>query len=164
MRKITAKYKHPLAPIYDQSSKILILGSFPSVLSREKGFYYANPSNRFWKVMEILFSERIDDHRAFCLKNKIALWDVIESCDIDGSNDCSIRNVRVNHLSLILSQAKITKVFLTGKKAYELYQKYISVDLPYVLLPSTSAANAKMRLNDLVEIYKVIRDEIESGN
>ena len=147
---------HPFLPIYDENSEILILGSFPSVISREKNFYYANKNNRFWKVMSILFQEDIQDKVEFCLKHHIALWDVIHSCEIIGSSDSSISNVIVNDIESLILKTNIRKIFFTGKKAEELYKKYIACDIAYVGLPSTSSANAKMHLDDLIREYQII--------
>ncbi len=151
---------HPFSPIYDENSEILILGSFPSVISREKNFYYANKNNRFWKVMSILFQEDIQDKVEFCLKHHIALWDVIHSCEIIGSSDSSISNVIVNDIESLISKTNIRKIFFTGKKAEELYKKYIDFDIAYVGLPSTSSANAKMHLDDLIREYQIILETL----
>lgn len=105
---------HPFEPVYDASSKVLILGSFPSVVSREKNFYYMNANNRFWKVMEALFQEEIHDKKQFCLDHHIALWDVIYSCTIKGSSDSSIQNVQVNDIPLLCHNSNIHAIFLTG--------------------------------------------------
>ncbi|MBR1413640.1 MAG: DNA-deoxyinosine glycosylase [Bacilli bacterium] len=153
------KVIHTLNPIYDSNSKILILGSMPSVKSRQLNFYYANPQNRFWPVLERLFNTSINDKINFLLNNYIALWDVIKSCDIDGSNDASIKNVEVNDVNYILKNSNITKIFVTGKKAYELYNKYLfkETNIEAICLPSPSSANAKYSLDDLVKEYIVIK-------
>ena len=153
------KVTHNLKPIYDNSSKVLILGSFPSVKSREICSYYAHPQNRFWKILSILYEEEIDDKEAFLLRHHIALWDVIASCDIIGSSDTSIKNVKVNDISIILKKAPIKKIFTTGKKAYDLYNKYLRKELGIeaIYLPSPSPANAVMSLNELVSEYKKIK-------
>lgn len=151
---------HPFSPVYDENSLILILGSFPSVISREKQFYYANKNNRFWKVMEIIFHEQIDEYSSFCHKHHIALWDVIHSCSIQGSSDASISDVVVNDIESLLNQTKIHTIFLTGKKALSLYEKYINLNIKYIGLPSTSSANARLRLDDLVESYQIILEEL----
>lgn len=151
---------HPFSPVYDEKSQILILGSFPSVISRKNQFYYANKNNRFWKVMEIIFHEEIDDYISFCQKHHIALWDVIHSCSIQGSSDASISNVIVNDIESLLNQTEIHTIFLTGKKALSLYEKYIDLNIKYIGLPSTSSANARLRLEDLVESYRIIVEEI----
>ena len=153
------KATHNLKPIYDNSSKVLILGSFPSVKSREVCSYYAHPKNRFWKILSILYEEEIDDKEKFLLKHHIALWDVIASCEIVGSSDASIKNVKVNDIKKIIKASKIEKVFTTGKKAYDLYNKYLRKELGMeaIYLPSPSPANAAMSLDKLVLEYKKIK-------
>ena len=154
---------HPIDPVFDKDSRVLILGSFPSVKSREEGFFYGHPQNRFWKVTAHVFGEEvpqtIEDKKAFLLRNHIALWDVIGSCDIEGSSDASIRNVEVNDISQILKTADIKAVFLNGRKAYGLYQKYMfpQVDREGICLPSTSPANAVWSVDKLVSDWKQIR-------
>ena len=151
---------HTLKPIYDEKSKILILGSIPSVISREKNFYYANKTNRFWNVLEILFDTKLTTDtlkEKFLINNNIALWDVIKSCEIKGSSDSSIKNVKVNNINKIIKDSKINHIFCTGKLAYNLFNKYIKLNIPVSYLPSPSSANAKMKLNDLINDYKVIK-------
>ncbi len=155
---------HPLAPVYDRSSRILILGSFPSVQSRRMNFYYAHPQNRFWKVLSVLFNEDISDRKQFCLDHHIALWDVIESCTITGSSDASIRDVKVNDIGRLLETTAVRTVFTTGSAADRLYRKYINVSCPQIALPSTSAANAAMRLDDLVKAYGIILEKLNEEN
>lgn len=152
------RVSHTLKPIYDENSKVLILGSFPSVVSREKMMYYSHPQNRFWKVLSIIFNEEIKDKKEFVLKHGIALWDVIESCEIHGSSDSSIKNVKPNNIKMILDNSKVTNIFVVGKKAYELYKKYIlkDINIEPILLSSTSPANAVKKLDDLVEEFSVI--------
>ena len=152
------KVTHELEPFYDKDSKILILGSIPSIKSRELGFYYMHPSNRFWQVLEKVFKEKIIDKKAFLLKHHIALWDVIKECDIKSSSDSSIKNVKVNDINKLLKKTKINKIYTTGSKADSLYQKYIypKTKIKNIALPSTSSANAKMKLETLVEEYKII--------
>lgn len=154
---------HPFGALYDENSEILILGSFPSVVSRQQNFYYANKQNRFWPLMSLLFEEEIKDRRQFCLDHHIALWDVIESCTIAGSSDSSIRDVKVNDIASLISETKIRAVFTTGAKAAALYRKYVHIDIPHYALPSTSAANAAMRLNNLLEKYTVIREVLDEN-
>lgn len=155
---------HPIAPVFDKDSKILILGSFPSVRSREEGFFYGHPQNRFWKVTSQIFGEElpvtIDEKKAFLIRNHIALWDVIGSCEIDGSSDSSIRDVTVNDLSVILGTADIRAIFLNGKKAEQYYLKYLFPILKRdaVCLPSTSPANAAWNLDKLADAWKIIKD------
>ena len=154
---------HPIQPVYDKDSKVLILGSFPSVKSREEGFFYGHPQNRFWKVTASIFDEEIprtpQEKKAFLIRNHIALWDVIGACDIDGSSDSSIRNVKVNDISMILTTADIKAIYLNGKKAYHLYQQYLEpvIQREGVCLPSTSPANAVWSLEKLKQAWSVIR-------
>lgn len=154
---------HPFPPLYDKNSKILILGSFPSVKSREQKFFYGHPQNRFWKVTSSVFHcplpETIDEKRAFLLSNNIALWDVIASCDIEGSSDSSIRNVLPNDLSPILETAPIQKIFLNGKAAQKYYNRYTLpvTGIEAFVLPSTSPANAAWTLDKLIDAWKVIK-------
>ena len=155
---------HPIAPVFDKDSKVLILGSFPSVKSREEGFFYGHPQNRFWKVTSKVFGDElpvtIDEKKAFLIRNHIAVWDVIGSCEIEGSSDSSIRNVTVNDLSVILGTADIRSIFLNGKKAEQYYMKYIFPVLKRdaVCLPSTSPANAAWSLDKLTDAWKIIKD------
>ena len=153
------KVIHNLEPIYDEESKVLILGSIPSVKSREEQFYYMHPSNRFWQVLEMVFDEKIIDKKSFLKKHHIALWDVIKECDIKASSDSSIKNVKVNDINKILKVAKIDKIITTGSKANQLYQKYLysKTKIKNIALPSTSSANAKMSLDDLVKSYQIIK-------
>lgn len=150
--------EHTFGPVYDSDSRILILGSFPSVKSREINFYYGHRNNRFWKILGMLFNEEIEDKKSFLLKHHIALFDVIESCDIIGSSDASIQNVKPNDLSIILNNSKVEKIFLNGAKAYELYKKYDEdkYAIEAVKLPSTSPANAAYSLDDLYKEWKII--------
>ena len=157
---------HPIDPVFDGNSEILILGSFPSVKSREATFFYGHPQNRFWKVTSSVFDENephtVEEKKVFLLKNHIAVWDVIGSCDIEGSSDASIRNVTVNDLRIILDKADIKSVYVNGKTAYKYYQKY---SLPLtgrtaVCLPSTSPANASWDLERLTGAWSCIRQEI----
>ena len=119
MNKYHKRINHPIPPVFDENSEILILGSFPSVKSREQGFFYGHPQNRFWKVTAAVFGEEvpvsIEEKREFLLRNHIALWDVIESCEIEGSADSSIKNVKVNDLSKILKNSRISLLFVNGK-------------------------------------------------
>lgn len=142
----------------------MILGSFPSVKSREQQFFYGHRQNRFWRVVAQVFGcetpESIEQKRQMLLSYHVALWDVIASCEITGSSDASIRNVAPNDLSVILSQADIQAIYTNGGKAQELYRKYIFPvnGREAVLLPSTSPANAGYSLQRLVEAWKVIRE------
>lgn len=154
--------QHPIEPIYNKDSQILILGSFPSVKSREEGFFYSHPQNRFWKVLaEVCGTDvpaTIQEKKTFLYQHHIAVWDVIASCEIEGSSDSSIKNVVSNDLSPILLQASISKIFVNGKKAAQLYQKYIfpQTKREAVCLPSTSPANAAWNLERLIEEWRCI--------
>ena len=158
---------HPFPPISDPLSRVLILGSFPSVISRQKRFYYANPSNRFWPVLTTVFEEEdggtVSWRTAFVHRHHIALWDVIHTCHIQGSSDASIANVRVNPIEKFLSRYAIRAVFTSGKRAGDLYRTYIHNDIPHIALPSTSGANARMHFNMLVEEYRKIRYVVEKS-
>lgn len=154
-----------IPPFINSDSKILILGSLPSVASREYGFFYAHPQNRFFKVLAKVFGEEeaktIEERKRFLLRNRVALYDVIFACDIYGSSDATIDNVEPINLKVILEQyPNIKKVYTTGKKAKELYDKYLfpQTGVFAIGLPSTSPANAAMNLEKLVETYKVILD------
>lgn len=154
---------HNIPAYYNKDSEILILGSFPSVKSREVGFYYAHPQNRFWQVLSIIYKENIKDDiaskKAFLKKYKIALFDVCYSCNIDKSSDISIKNVVPNNIKEILNKTNIKKIYTTGKTAYNLYNKYLKKELGIeaIYLPSTSGANATYNLNKLKEEYKIIK-------
>ncbi len=160
---------HPIAPVYDKESRILILGSFPSVKSREQQFFYGHKQNRFWRVLanvlECEVPEDTPQKRAMLIKHHVAVWDVIASCEITGSSDASIRNVQPNDLSAILSLADIRAIYTNGGKAHQLYQKYIypvNGRAAYPL-PSTSPANAAYSLDRLVDAWKVIRENLGSS-
>ena len=157
MKASAKKVIHPLDAIYDEHSRVLILGSFPSVISRQNKMYYANKTNRFWAVMEALFNVEITDYALFCHQHHIAMWDVIYSCTIEGSSDSSIKNVKTNDIAGLVQKSDIQLIVTTGKKAAALYEQYIHLDIPHVSLPSTSAANAKMRLEQLVNEYQKIK-------
>ena len=153
---------HPIPPFFHNDSRILILGSFPSVKSREMLFFYGHPQNRFWRVTASVYGDKapqtIEEKKAFLQRNRIALWDVIASCDITGSSDASIKNVTPNDLTVILDHAPIETIFVNGRTAEKMYQKYIAdvIDRDAVCLPSTSPANAAWSLEKLVEAWGVI--------
>ena len=161
MEKEPTKIKHPFEAIYDKNSKILILGSFPSVKSREQKFFYGHPQNRFWKVIAAIFKEEVPktilDKKKMLIRNKIALWDVIASCEIIGSSDSSITNAVSNDLTPIFKTAKIEKIFCNGTKSFELYQKYIYPinNIKAEKLPSTSPANAAFNLEKLIKEWSL---------
>ena len=154
---------HPLPPVYDANSRILILGSFPSVKSREVGFFYGHPQNRFWSMLSTVLGEplpqTVEEKEALLLCDGIALWDVIASCEITGSADQSIKNAVPNNLLPILQQASIRAVYTNGATAHRLYRRYLQqqTGLEATCLPSTSAANAAWSLLRLVDAWNVIR-------
>lgn len=159
---------HPFPPIYDRNSKILILGSFPSVKSREQRFFYGHPQNRFWQVAAAVFGcavpDTIAEKRRFLLENGIALWDVIASCEISGSSDSSIKNAVPNDLSVIFGAADIKRVFVNGRTAEKYYNKYQykKTGKAAVCLPSTSPANAAWGLARLADAWKIIKNSGEA--
>ncbi|MBC3888962.1 DNA-deoxyinosine glycosylase [Acetobacterium paludosum] len=152
--------KHTFEPVYNGKSRILILGTFPSVKSREASFYYQHPQNRFWKVVSALVGvptpETIEDQKTMLLRNNIAVWDVIYSCDINGSSDSSIKNVIPNDIVKLLHEITIETIYANGGKAYELYNRYCyeSTNKKIIKLPSTSPANARYSLERLIECWK----------
>ena len=154
--------EHPISPVFDSNSKILILGSFPSVKSRETNFFYGHPQNRFWKVLAMVFDTMvpitIEEKRAFLLANGVAVWDVIQSCDIVGSSDSSIKNVVANDPCVILDNAPIEQIFVNGKTAEQYYKKYIEKEIgrKAICLPSTSPANAAWNVERLAEQWRQI--------
>ena len=159
------RISHPFGPLFDGNSRVLILGSFPSVKSREQQFFYGHPQNRFWKVLAALFDQEIpasvDQKKELILRNHLALWDSIASCVITGSSDASIRDVRANDLSLILDHCPIRSIFCNGKTSWQMYEKWIRpvTGREAACLPSTSPANAQWTLDRLIEAWSVIRAE-----
>ena len=157
---------HPIEPVYDNHSKILILGSFPSVKSRESGFFYGHPRNRFWKILAALYGEEtpetVEEKKRFLLKNHIAVWDVIERCEITGSSDTSIRDVIPNDIGRILKETEIERIFVNGKTAEKYYRKYLEkkTGIKAVCLPSSSPANAAKTLDDLVREWRALMEEV----
>ena len=147
-------------PVYNRESKILILGTAPSIKSVEDAFFYGHPQNRFWKVLARLCNSEvpatIEQKKAMLLKNRIALWDVIDECDITGSADSSIKNVVPADIAGLLAKTNITKIFCNGKTAGNLYEKFCKehTGMEAVVLPSTSPANAAFSLEKLVECWK----------
>lgn len=168
MERIKAEYQHivhPFGPLYNEESTILILGSLPSVKSREQQFFYGHPQNRYWKLIARLFDEpeptTIEEKKALVLKHHIAMWDTIYSCDIKGSSDSSIKNVVPTDLKAIVDNSKITRVFCNGKTSGKYYHKYQEkiLGIPAIELPSTSPANAAWQLDRLAEAWKIIKEE-----
>lgn len=153
---------HPIPPEYDHDSKVLILGSFPSVKSREQGFFYGHPQNRFWKVLATITNSdipvTIEEKKALLKEHHIALWDTLKSCEIVGSADSSIKNAVSNDLSIILDNAKIKAIYVNGKTSKAYYDKYLKdkTGIDAICLPSTSPANAVFSMQKLIESWKVI--------
>lgn len=156
---------YPFIPLYSENSEILILGSFPSVKSQENKFFYGHTQNRFWPMIAEIFGEERPQTREekinLILGNNLAVWDVIESCDIVGSSDSSIKNVVPNDLTRIIKETKIRKIFINGKTAEKFYKKYQAkvVDIPAVCLPSTSPANAVWSFERLKEAWSIIKEK-----
>lgn len=160
--KLTEYHIHPVAPLYDGNSRVLILGTFPSPKSREAGFFYGHPQNRFWKVMAAitgnLLPKSIDDKKKLMLDNGMALWDVIKSCRITGASDSSIRDVVPADISIILENSPIERIYANGTMAQKLYDKYLfhNTGRSIIRLPSTSPANAGCSLDDLIEAWSFV--------
>ncbi len=154
---------HPIPPLFAEDSKTLILGSFPSVKSREAEFFYGHPQNRYWAVVAAVFGckkpETIEEKKKLVLSNKLAMWDVIGECEIEGSADSTIRNVTANDLSVILKSCPIERIFVNGKTAEKYYNKYTypKTGIKAICLPSTSPANAAWKLDKLIEAWKIIK-------
>jgi hypoxanthine-DNA glycosylase len=154
---------HPLAPVFDQKSRVLLLGTMPSPRSRQVGFHYGNPHNRFWHVLAALWNEEtpttVEACHDLCLRRHVALDDVLASCRISGASDASIKDPVPNDLSRVLNFAPIERIFCTGSTAARLYRRLIepSCGIACVALPSTSPANARMNLDDLIAAYAPVR-------
>lgn len=149
---------HPFDPIADEDSRVLILGSFPSVQSVKTGFYYGHPQNRFWKVLSAIFDDPLPqtnaEKKAFLKAHHLALWDVLASCEIIGSSDASIKNPVPNDLSALIQNSKITTILINGKSAMTIFTRFIQVkDILVITLPSTSAANAAVSLEELIRFW-----------
>ena len=153
---------HSFEPVYDKDTEILILGTLPSVKSRENNFYYGHKQNRFWKVLATLLKEpvpdTIEEKKAMLLAHRIALWDVIQSCDIKGSSDSSIKNVQPTDIGMILEKTNVTQIYANGNKAGQLYKRYQFpvTGIEATVLPSTSPANAAWSFDRLCEAWRVI--------
>lgn len=154
---------HPFPAVYSQESETLILGSFPSVKSRENMFYYGHPQNRFWRVTAAVFGadvpETINEKKRFIIENRLALWDVIESCEITGSSDSSIKNAVVNDISGVIAKSMINRIFCNGGTAGKLYEHnvYPQTGIAALILPSTSPANAAYNLERLIDAWIIIK-------
>lgn len=157
---------HELKPLFDAHSRVLILGTMPSPKSRELGFYYMHPQNRFWKMLaEVLcepFPQTIAERRQLCLRHGIALWDVLASCDIEGASDGSIKNAVPNDIGGLLKKCPIETVFSTGKKAHALYKRFFPELREDVCLPSTSPANRTISEEDMLREYQAIAKSVYS--
>lgn len=153
---------HPFPPLYDERSEALILGSFPSVKSRENMFFYGHPQNRFWKLLALLCGEEvpvtIEEKTDLVLSRHLALWDTIRSCTITGSSDSSVRDVVPNDLSVIIDNSRVSRVFCNGALSYNMYMKYSfpATGIRAVKLPSTSPANAAYSLERLAKAWEII--------
>ena len=160
--------KHTFEPVYAGNSKILILGSLPSVKSREEGFYYGHPQNRFWKVLARLLEwdelDTIEEKKKMLLENKIAIWDVLESCDIIGSSDSSIKNPVAADIPGLLEKTNIKKIYVNGTTAGKYYKKYILpiTGMEATVLQSTSPLNCRYTMEKLTENWSIIMQEIKS--
>lgn len=157
-------YTHPFSPIIDQNTRVLFLGSFPSIASFEQSFYYAHPRNAFWPILEKIFDvhlENNDAKKAFCLENRIGLWDVIGSCERSNSSDTNLKNCIPNDFEKLLQDYPNIRVLgFTGKKSYDLFQKYFKdLEIERVQLPSTSPAHAAMKIEEKKEFYKNFLDK-----
>ena len=156
------RIEHPIPPLFDQNSETLILGSFPSVKSREAMFFYGHPQNRFWRLLALIFGEEtpctIEEKSRLILSHRLALWDTIQSCTITGSSDSSVHDVVPNDLSVIFENSKVSRVFCNGALSHKMYMKYIfpATGIDAVKLPSTSPANAAYSLERLAQEWKVI--------
>lgn len=166
-RRVAQQYtglSHPFAPVWDGRSRALVLGTFPSVLSRQNEFYYGHPQNRFWRVLAAVLGApapgSVEEKRALLLTNHIALWDVLAACDIRGSADASIANPVPNDIGLILRGAPIMCVFANGQAAAALYRKHAQplTGVPVLALPSTSPANAAWSLLRLAEAWRPVAE------
>lgn len=166
---MSGEYRHikrEFGPVYDEHSRILILGSFPSVKSREVRFFYGHPQNRFWPLIARLMAEpvpqSIDEKKAFLLRNKIALWDSIEECDIIASSDSSIRNAVPVDIMQVLRATDIKRIYANGAASAKVYDKYLKdiTGMEAVSLPSTSPANAAWNLDRLAESWSVITKDL----
>ena len=157
---------HEFPAVYDRNSRVLLLGSIPSPKSREVGFYYGHPQNRFWKVLAQVLGETVPEtipqKKAILKKHHVALWDVLESCTIVGASDTSIEDVVPNKIGELVKRSKVSRIFCTGATAHKLYQKYCAKDvgIDAERLPSTSPANCAVSIEKLVDAYKVVAENV----
>ena len=160
------RVSHEFPPVYNEDSRVLILGTIPSPKSRESGFYYMHPQNRFWRMLCAVLDEDIpsdiDGRKRICISHGVALWDVLESCEINGASDSSIKNAVPNDLNRIFEAADIRAVFTTGKKAHALYSRYFAEDAhTEICLPSTSPANRTISEAEMLEQYRQIAEYLK---
>lgn len=164
---------HPIPPFYHEDSRVLILGSFPSVKSRESGFFYGHPQNRFWRLMTLLLEgaeaavpQTVEDKADFLLRHKIACWDSIHACEITGSSDASIKDVEPNDFTEILQTADIRHIYTNGKKSHEIYRRYClsQTGREDICLPSTSPANAAWTLEKLADAWRCVAEDLRGYN
>lgn len=157
-----SRVEHEFPPVYDENSRVLVLGTIPSPKSRERGFYYMHPQNRFWKMLSQVLGEPvphdIPGRRELCISHGIALWDVLAECSIDGASDSSIKNAVPNRLEIVFRAADIRAVFTTGKKAQALYERFFPDGMRAVCLPSTSPANRTISEAEMLEKYRQIAE------
>lgn len=157
---MASRVEHTIAPVFDGQSEILILGTMPSPASREAGFYYGHPQNRFWRVLSAVYAEElpktVEEKKRFLRRNHIALWDVLASCDITGASDQSIRKPVPNDIAALLSKTHVRRVFTTGKKAHALYTRLClpQTGTEAIPLPSPSPANCAVGIDELIELYR----------
>lgn len=165
MRSEPGTASHEFPPVFDGNSRVLVLGTMPSPRSRELGFYYMHPQNRFWKMLSAVLGEPlpgdIPARREMCLRHGVALWDVLAECTISGASDSSIKDPVPNDLDMIFSAADIRAVFTTGKKAQSLYERFFPGAMPAVCLPSTSPANRTIPESEMLERYREIAEALK---
>jgi len=155
--------QHTFAPVYDEFARVLILGTMPSVKSREVGFYYGHPRNRFWRVLAGVFNEHVPDdiegRKDFLRGHRVALWDVVASCEIIGSSDASIKDVTANNIKKILDNSSVSRIYANGRTAEKLYLRHVRpiTGMDIKVLPSTSPANAAASLEELIRAWSVVK-------
>lgn len=164
---MSGRVLHEFPPLYDERSRVLILGTMPSPKSREAGFYYMHPQNRFWKMLSAALEEPFPltppERRELCLRRSVALWDVLACCEISGAADSSIKNAVPNDIPALLKKCPITAVFTTGRKAHELLGRFFP-EIADVCLPSTSPANRTISEEKMLEEYRAIAAALSQGN
>ena len=163
-KRYMKRFEHPFPPIIDNSSKVLLLGTFPSLDSFSNNFYYAHSKNQFWKILENIFNVKLDsieDKKSFLTSHHIALWDVIKSCTRKNSSDANLKDIELNDIETLLKKyPNIKAIGFTGQRAYKLFKKEFCLEVELVVLPSPSPAYAKMRIEEKIEVYKEFFDKI----